>query len=147
MKGDKIVFAGVAATIVYFLLAKKQAVNLLNYFINGVSIDFEGLTPVLKLSIAIQNVSSVSFTIKSVVGTLYNNGKEIGTVSSFNTLLVPPISQVPYKLNIRLSLLSIVSDLIMVLQQKSGATQKLTFAGWVNAEGLLTPVNLDFTIP
>jgi len=144
---NSILLAGGAALVTYFLLAKKQAVNILNYYVKGISINFDGFTPVLTINLAIQNVSNQSFTIKSLTGLLYNNGKEIGNINSFDVLEVPPVSEVYYKINVRLNLISVVSDLISVIQQKSGATQNLSINAWINAGGLITPININYSLP
>lgn len=135
--------AGIAAAM-YF--STKKAVGLLNYYISKVELSFSGATPILRLTIGIQNPSNETFQINSFVGNLLANGYVIGNVSSFEKLTIGPASLGLYKLTVRLSLIGVVSDIVNAIQQGSGTTQTITFKGAVNASGLLAPVNLQYKI-
>lgn len=132
--------------IAWFVFANKKAIGMLNYIITGVGLSFEGITPVMRLSIGIQNVSNESFVIKSFVGSLTCNGFQIGNISSFTPVTVPAVSQITYDVYARLSLIGAVQDIVNLIQQKSGIAQTVIITGYINASGLVAPVNLSYKI-
>jgi len=86
----------------------------------------DGITPIATFGLMIQNPSSQSFTIKSLAGNISANGFRIGSVSSFIPLTIRPNSQQIYLLNIRLSLIGVVSDIIAAFNG-NGARQVVEF--------------------
>lgn len=143
---SKDILLGAGIFIAWLVYSQKKAIGLLNYFISGVAITFEGITPIMRLSIGVQNVSNESFLIKSFVGNLVANGEVIGNVSSFVPMQIPAASQVNYDVYVRMSLVGIVSDIVNVIQKKSGIAQTVTLNGYVNASGLVAPVSLTYKI-
>lgn len=135
-----------AALVAWLVLAQKKALNLLNYIIQGVGLSWEGITPILNITLLIQNVSNENYTINSFVGNLYSGSTLIGNVSSFTPTQVLPSSQTLYNLKIRLSLIGVVSDLVALINQGSGIAQNLTLNGYVNASGIVAPVIITYKI-
>ena len=134
------------AGLAYWFYTQKKAIGLLNYYIHGVDIDFDGLSPILKLDIGIQNPSNSSFQVRDFVGNLTANGNNIGTMSSFIPLEVPPASQVVYPVYVRMNPIGIVEDIINLLQSKSGISQTINLSGFVNASGVVAPISLTYKI-
>ena len=94
----------------------------------------------------IQNPSNEKYTINSFVGNLQSGTEIIGNVSSFVPTVILPNSQTTYPLTIRLSLIGVVSDLIALIQQGSGISQTLILNGYLNASGIVAPVNISYKI-
>lgn len=142
---NKILLLGGAA-IAYYLYTQKRAISLLNYYIHGVALDFQGLAPILKIDIGIQNPSNTGFEVRDFVGNLVANGNNIGTMSAFTPLTVAPASQVIYPVYIRLNAIGIVEDIIQLIQSQSGISQTIALTGYVNASGIVAPINLTYKI-
>src|SRR5574337_399054 len=132
--------------IAWLVFAQRRAINLLNYLIEGVSLSFDGITPVLNLEIEVQNVSNENYTINSFVGALYSGQTLIGNVSTFTPVKILPSSQTKMTLQIRLSLISVVSDLVNLIRQGSGIAQTLTLNGYINASGIVAPIMITYKV-
>lgn len=140
---------GIIALIVLVgttIARKVRAVNYLTFIVADIDIAFDNFTPVIKLELGIQNPSNEKFTVKSIVGTLYANGFEIGNVSSFQVKEINPASEVKYPLLIRLKVIPIVSDVVNILQGGNGMTQTLVFDGAVNANNMTSPLNITYKV-
>lgn len=136
----------IAGLIALGLMAQKKAAGFLNMFIDTVSIAFSGLTPVIRVNIAIQNPSNEQFVIKSLVANLKAGEKLIGNVSSFDTIVINPNAQIIYPVFIRLGLVAIVQDIITLIQNRSGPSQTLELSGHINANGIVSPLELSYKI-
>ena len=145
MADNKFLIIG-AAALAYWYLTKKKAIGFLNYYIQGIGLTFDGFTPIMKLNIGIQNPSNTSFTVKDFVGNLSCNGNNIGTMSSFTPMEIPAASQIIYPLFIRMNLIGIVSDIIALLENQSGIEQDIELTGFVNASGIVAPIDLKYKI-
>lgn len=144
MKAEKILLPIAAIAVIYLLMAKK-AVGTLQYFVNKIGFDFSGITPIVNLQVGVQNPSNESFQIKSFVGSLTVSGVYVGQVSSFAVVDVPAASQVFYPLQIRVGLIGIISDVSEFLQ-KGGESKSVEFTGFVNASGVVLPINLKYSL-
>lgn len=145
MDAKKLVLPGIAVAAWYYLSTKK-AIGTLNYFIAGVGLGFDGMTPILSIKMGIQNPSNAQFTINSFVGNISANGQDVGTLSAFNPIVIPASSQVFYTLYVRMNLVGIVADIVNLLEQKSGIAQTINLKGYVNASGIVAPVDLNYKI-
>lgn len=143
MKNLLILVLGIGA---YYYLTQTKAISLLTYVIQGVQLSFQGINPVLRVNIGIQNVSNSSFTINSFVGNISSGGQNLGNLSSFAVMQIPAASQVSYPVDIRLNLIGAASDIISLINQGSGNPIKITFNGFVNANNIVAPVTMDYTI-
>lgn len=132
--------------IAWFVFAQRKALNLLSFLITKIKLSFEGITPILNVNLVIQNPSNEKYTINSFVGNLQSGTEIIGNVSSFVPTVILPNSQTTYPLTIRLSLIGVVSDLIALIQQGSGISQTLILNGYLNASGIVAPVNISYKI-
>lgn len=136
----------VAGLLVIGLLLQKKAAAALHYFIKGVAISFEGITPVLRIDVMVQNPSNQSFTVRSIVGSLFADGSKIGDASLFQTVTIAPNSQSVLPVQVRLSPLAIVSDLVSLIMKGSGIPKTIVFNGYVNANEMVTDVNMTYSI-
>lgn len=143
---NKLLLIG-AAAVAYYLYTQKKAIGLLSYYIKSVDgVSFSGFTPYLDITLAIQNPSNTSFTVKDIIANLTVNGNNVGSISSFVPLEIPEASEVPYPLQIRLNLIGLTQDLITLIQQQSGNAITINLQGYVNASGITAPINLPYKI-
>jgi hypothetical protein len=141
--------AAVAAGAIIALTAfsKAKAAGTLNFYPEGVrSLSFDGITPVISIGLVIQNPSSNSFQIKSLVGNLSANGFLIGNVSTYQPVTVRPNSQSVLVLNVRLSILGVVTDIINAFQG-NGVQQIMNFKAWANVDNYSAPITITYKIP
>lgn len=135
------------AVIALTALNKVYASGTLNFYPASIKdISFDGITPVVTLGLAIQNPSGQSFTINSLVGNVTANGTLIGNVSSFNPVYVRANSQQIYYLNVRMSLLGIVNDIIKAFNG-NGISQELKFSAYANVSNYTIPITITYKVP
>lgn len=147
MKGSTVFAISAAAGLILWAVYKKiNAANALNFYVASVALSFQGVVPVLRFDLGIQNASSTPFNINAVVGNLYANDMLIGNVSSFVPLVIHPTSSVVYPLYVRLSLIGIVTDLVKLFSGGSGLSQTLKFDGHVNESSNSIPLQLAYKI-
>ena len=131
--------------ILYYLFSRKAAESL-GYIFSGVSFHFDGITPVLDITLRVQNVNNRTFNINGFVGQLYSGSEKIGQVYSFTPVVVSPLSSTPVTFSVRLSAIGIVADIIKRIQTKQGFNYQLRLVGSLNAEGFILPVDEVFSV-
>ena len=136
----------VAAFIAISLFAQKTAAGFLNYLIKSVAISFEGITPVLKIDVMVQNPSNQQFVIRSISGDALANDQVIGTFSMFQQVIISPNSQIALPVIVRLNPLAIVSDLVTLILRGSGISQVIKLKGYVNANNIVAPLELSYKV-
>ena len=105
----------------------------------------QGLTPVMTLSLLVQNTSSQDFTIRSLGGTLSANGYVIGKLSSFQTVQIRGNSEGLIIVEVNLFLLGIVNDIIQIFAT-GNTTQEIQLRAYANVDNYQIPVNMKFII-
>lgn len=130
---------GVFVAIVAF--SKQKAVGLLNFNISGFDARFDGFTPVITVKVLVQNPTNESFNVRAITGYLSANNNDIGNVSNFTAVTVPPAAQVIYPLDIRVSLFGVIADLWNAIKG-SGFSQSIKFDGIANVDGVSVPVTI-----
>lgn len=142
----KAILLPVAALVAVSLYAQKRASGFLSFYIQGIALAFEGITPVLRLNVVLQNPSNEQFVVRSLTGQVFANDELIGNISSFVTVYVNPNSAVVLPVYVRLNVISIVSDLITLIQGGGGFSQTIKVTGTANANSIMTPINLSYKI-
>jgi hypothetical protein len=135
---------GLGGLLIYSLFRKGKALGNLIFFPYSIkNIRFQGATPILSLGITVQNTSNQSFTLKSIAGELFANNYLIGNLSQFTPLTINPNSEVVMYVDCRLSLLSIVGDIVNAI--KTGAwSQNLELECMANVDNLQVPINITY---
>jgi len=136
----------IAGLIALGLYAQKTAAGYLNYYIRSVALSFDGIVPVLKVDLNIQNPSNQQSTIRSITGNVSANGKNIGNFSMFETIQVNPNSQVILPVYVRLAVVPIVSDLVTLILRGSGNSVEIDLKGFVNANNIVSSIDLTYKI-
>lgn len=134
------------ALLAYNAFAKGTALKTLNFYPKKVdSLKFDGATPVITFSLAVQNTSNQNLVVKSLVGNLYANDFLIGNISMFRPVRVSPNSETVLSLTIRLSLLGVVQDIIRAFSN-GGLQQNLDFDARANVDGYNIPIRIKYKI-
>lgn len=132
--------------ILYTIFAKKTALGTINFYPASVqNIHFDGATPIMTIGLAAQNTSNQKFVIRSIAANLYANDYQVGNLSSFTQQIVNANSQNVLMLDIRMSLLSIVNDIIRAFQM-GNFSQELKLQGYVNIDNYQVPLNITYKI-
>lgn len=135
------------ALLAYNAFAKGTALKTLNFYPKSVNdIQFDGPTPVIKFGLAIQNTSGQKMVLRSLAGNLYANGNLIGNISSYQILNINANSETVLRLNVRLSLLGIVEDIIQAIRG-GGAQVALKFEAMANVDHYQVPIDISYKIP
>jgi hypothetical protein len=146
LKTGQAILTTAALLVGYNLFAKSQAAERLNFYPASVTnIRFDGLTPVLTLGLAVQNVSNQRFVVRSIAANLSANGYIIGNLAFFLPQTIQPNSSSTLMLDIRLSLISIVNDVISAFQTEN-FSQDLLLQGWVNVDGIQAPLSMKYKV-
>lgn len=130
----------------YNLIAKGGAAASLNYRVAKVDVSLDGLTPLVQITIGVQNPTNQNFTIRSIVGDISSNGSYLANVSSFTAAYVAPNAESLIVINARVSLVGALTDLYDTLQGNGSIQQKIKFGGSVNVDGVVVPLNMNYTI-
>lgn len=136
----------IAALIGVTLMAQKRAAGFLNFIFRGVAFAMDGVYPILRLNIGIQNPSNEQFVVRSLVGQLLCNGDNIGNVSTFQTVVVNPNSEAVLPVFVRLNPISIVSDIITLISGGGGLSQTIRLKATVNVNNMAAPVDITYKI-
>lgn len=136
----------VAAVVGWLLWAKTKAIDKLQFYVSGIDASLVNGSPVIGLTIAIQNPTNEQFFINSVVGRLTANGQSIGNVSSFAQVPVPPVSVAYYPVQIRINLVGAALTIYNLITGRIGTSQTVGFEGSINASGIVAPIDLTATI-
>lgn len=136
------------ALVGFWALSLARAAGTLSFYISSIDLSFSGITPVIRINLIVQNPSGTSFTIRSITGNLYSTmeTRPIGSVSMFDTIVIAANSQSILPIYVRLNAMSVVSDLLTLIQRGSGNPQSIKLDGYVNANGIVHPLDLDYKI-
>lgn len=143
--GDKVAL-GALALIGIALYSKARAAGSLIFRPGRVSnIYFDGSSPVIELTVLVQNTSSSGFVLESIAGNILSDNYIIGNFSNFQPIDINSNSETAIPLKIRLGVVGIVQDLISAFT--SGVyTRRIRLQGFVNAGFVRAPIDVPFEI-
>ena len=125
-------------------MAKATATGKLLFYPGSIeNIHFEGTTPVMRLGIVAQNTSNQALTFNSLAASLTANGTLIGNIGAFAPQAVMPNSQQIIYIDVRLSLIGIVNDIIRDVQY-GNFSQDIVVSGFANVENYQVPLQMTF---
>ena len=133
---------------IWFALKARALSNLI--FSPGTvqGIQFDGISPVIQITVLVQNTAGVPVTLLSMAGNVFTadagSSTLIGNISTFQPVTVPGNSSALVVLNVRMRLLGIVNDVIAAFQTRN-YTKVLDFRCSANV-GMLLPVPVNFKI-
>ena len=138
MKFSYLLPIGAGAVALYFW-SKAQAGKNIKVYLSGVSLGRgSNVIPDIFAKFRIVNGSNTPITLKSIVGDLFVNDKQIASVSNTESFDIPANKEVFYSVKVSanvLSLISIVTNLIKAKQRI-----KVAFNGTINTTGLTIPI-------
>jgi LEA14-like dessication related protein len=135
------------AYLLYRGISKGYGASRLGYYIAKIAPRFNDFALTLDFHIGVQNPTNESFTIQSLSGELFTNGKPIGNISSFTLTEIKPNAQTIFIASVRLPLLSLGAELWNALQGGvTSISQKLKIVGTVNVDNIPVPVQMEYTI-
>lgn len=149
MTTRNVLLIGGAAVAAYFLFqggSTAYATSTLNFVPRMPEIKFDGITPVVNFKMDIQNPTSRRLTLRSIFGNLYINGQYSGAVSGVSQVEILPNAVTPITLQVRLSVLSLGTQLYDVIRGNSPLQATVTFEGTANYEGVPLPLKLSYKI-
>jgi LEA14-like dessication related protein len=130
---------GAGAVALYFW-SKAQAGKNIKVYLSGLSLSKgTNAIPDIFTKFRIVNGSNTPVTLKSIVGDVYVNDKQIASVSNTDSFLIPSNKEVYYSVKLSpnvFTILTIVTNLIKAKQRI-----KVTFSGTINTTGVMIPIN------
>lgn len=145
MKAENALLAGGTLFILGSFFLKGRAFTRLGFISARVTkFYFDGTTPVLQVAVKVQNTSSIGLTVNSMTANLYagTNKTYVGNVSSFQQAVIVGNRLSEIYLDVRLSPLDIVNQLISIVQNRN-FSMALLIDGFANVGG----TQIGFTIP
>ncbi len=140
------VIVGAAALLVY-ALKKTYSATALNFYPSDViSASMDGMTPTVRIRIAVQNPTTDNFTMKSFVANVYANDAVIGNVYTYIGKVIEPLSTSFFDVTLRLSLIGIATDVYQAIVNHTGFTQQIKMVAHTLVDSILLPVTLDYKI-
>lgn len=137
---------GIAAVALYLLSKLSFAGNAsrLNYTISGLSLQMSGLNPVISINLVAQNPTNQTFNVAAIVANVSLNGQPLGNVAGFQPVTILPTAQASIPLTVTLSGLSLINDVVGILNGTAGASALLHITGTVNANQTLLPIDVQY---
>lgn len=145
-RNTKFLLFGVAGLYVYSLFSKAGAGKNIEVVFKTIKVlKPSGISlPTIQAIFSLQNPSSQSITINSLVGSLSVNGKYLANLTSFQKLTIPKNGQIDLPININAGLIDVIKTVVSLLKSKSTITAN--FDGNVNAEGFVIPVKQNISL-
>lgn len=146
MNSLQTIVLGAGVLLAYSLFRKSAAAGDLVFYPKGINaLQFKSGSPILKLNLGVGNTSNQSFTINALAGNLYTNDTYIGYVSNFEGITIPPQSEGNIPVNVKMSLIGVVSTLIDGLSNGTW-TQDLELSLKANVDNLVVPVTIKYKV-
>lgn len=132
------------------LVAKATTLARLQFVPRSIAdISFKDATPVMRLIVGVVNTSNQALTLNSLYGSVsatMNGGKYvIGSIYSFEAQTIQPNSETLVAINIRLSALQIINQIINIFSGAFGSSV-ITLEGSANIDKYQIPLNLNFEL-
>jgi hypothetical protein len=135
-----------AGVVLYSTLSKASALKTLNFYPAAVKdIRFDGATPVMTIGLAVQNTSNQKLVLHSFAGNLTANSYLIGNASLFTPTQILPNKQTVIWMNVRLSLIGIVQDILQAFNG-NGSAQNIVLSATANIDRWQVPLNLKYKV-
>lgn len=130
---------GAGAVALYFW-SKAQAGKNIKVYLYGLSLS-KGTSaiPDIFAKFRIVNGSSTPVTLKSIVGDVFVNDKQIASVSNTESFSIPANKEVFYSVKLSPNVFTLVSIVWNLIKSKQRI--KVTFNGTINTTGIMIPLN------
>jgi hypothetical protein len=146
MRNNEAFALGTIGLIALVMFGKVRAASTLLILPGSVSaLAYENGSPVIDLSLIVQNTSTLGFTIESLAGQVFFNNTYVGNVSNFVPVHVAGNSQTVVPVRLKLFILGAVNEITKAIIYKN-AERVIQLRGYVNAGLFRAPVEVSFTI-
>ncbi len=137
MRNILLIAGGLVAAMLLIpkLAVGQKAVFILRRLRTGGTI----LNPTFGIELIVQNPTNQRIIIRSITGSVSVNGQFLADVSAFGDQIIERNKESSLVVNARTSALSILKTVRNILSQPIG-TNKLTFDGQANVDGLVIPI-------
>jgi hypothetical protein len=143
---NKLLLLGALGAGAFWLYSKTRALGDLIFSPGAVTgAAFSGSSPLLNVTILVQNTSGSSLQLNSFAGNVLSNGNLIGNVSNFSPITIPGNSQLLMPVTLLLQPIGIVNDIIQAVQN-SHFIQNISIKGQANVNNFQLPVNVNFSV-
>ena len=131
---------GVGAAILLYLVGRKKLSGSATFSFEKFKVDFKKKAIIITLGV--NNPTSQSLNINSIVGNLSLSGKVVASVETFVKTNVMPNAKTLLDLTVKPSLVG-MAQIAMALAKKTqkAADLKLKFVGAGNVDGIAIPIN------
>ena len=134
----KIIGFGILGIALFYLLGKKKFTKNALFSLEKIGFDLKAKKIIATLGVS--NPTNTSANIKSIAGALYIKGKQVASVSSFQTATILPNAMSLIKLDLRPSLLGIYESAKALVQKEGTKNINATFIGSANVDGFNLPI-------
>lgn len=138
-----VLLAGAAG--LYFWNLSKAASNLIYYPGSVTGFRLDGISPIIEVTLIVQNTNNVSFSLNSMAGNVLLNDTVVGNIANFTRVEIPGNSQVPIPITLILQPIALVGDIISIITGGVGK-KDLRIHGTVNANGIQAGFDLIYKI-
>lgn len=135
-----------SAVVALYLLGRARLAGNVKVLFRGVSFSGGIVRPTFTLRFGIQNPTDQVAEIKSIVGQVEANGKNIADVSNFVALKLEPNSEAIIPIKAEPSALGIASTVWQYLQSSNREKLQINFTGTANVDGVNIPIKTSATI-
>lgn len=143
LKRNIILWVVGGAAALYFL-ARYSFSQKANFMLRNVKPSGTITQPTVTVEIAVQNPTNQRITVKSIVGSLYVEGKYLANMSSFGDQVITGNSESILKLTARPSALGVFQS-IKVLFNTPLKDLDIRFTGSANIDGINVPIDVTYS--
>jgi hypothetical protein len=135
-----IIAIGAAA---YFLLKKANAAKNFTFFFKGVT--FKNF-PNAEIIVGIRNPSGDSFKLDSLVGEISVNGKVIGSINSFQKIIIIANNETLMRIKVEPALVALGETFAQLFLRKKSEKFIVNLNGTANVAGFPLPINVNYAL-
>lgn len=128
-----------------YLLSRVSLGKKLNFVFQSITTGGTFLQPTIDLTIAVQNPTNQTATIRSISGQVLLNNKFVSNISSFNQQTIQPNSESFLTIKARPSLIGVFTTIKNVLTNKTG-NNVFTINGNANVDNVSLPFSIEQSI-
>lgn len=137
-----IIGIGVAA---WYLISRTNVAKNFKTVLRKVKIGGKILSPKFYLTFGIQNPTSGSANIRSIMGSVLLNGNVIADVSSFTLVKIQPFSESMYQVTVEPQKFGILSEVKSIIKEGIKSVN-IEFNGTLNVDGNSFPIKTSYRI-
>ena len=131
---------GVGAAILLYLVGRKKLSGSATFSFEKFNVQIQKKAIIITLGV--NNPTSQSLTINSIVGNLLLSGRTVASIETFNKTNVMPNAKTLLDLTVKPSLVGMAQIAIALAKKtEKAADLKLKFVGAGNVDGIAIPIN------